>query len=120
MNGNWAYGYSLNHEGAGVGTIYYASEYFDREGIVNPESAEAYTTDEINAIKANAETGEGYILDIPGNVLLGMGVLGSDKIFWYDDDNASRILKSAAPLILNGETGEMKTVEGEVVASPAE
>ena len=23
MNKNWAYGFALNHEGAGVGTIYY-------------------------------------------------------------------------------------------------
>ena len=39
MNTKWTYGFALNHEGAGVGTIYYAEEYFDREGIVNPASA---------------------------------------------------------------------------------
>ena len=55
MKSNWAYGFSLNHEGAGVGTIYYASTYFKREGIVNPASAEAYTTEEIDAIVATAK-----------------------------------------------------------------
>ena len=40
---NWAYGFSLNHEGAGVGTIYYSKKYFEREEIVNPESAQPYT-----------------------------------------------------------------------------
>ena len=34
MKTNWAYGFALNHDGAGVGIIYYAAKYFDREGIV--------------------------------------------------------------------------------------
>ena len=63
---NWAYGFALNHEGAGVGTIYYAERYFDKEGIVNPASAEAYTTEEINAIKAGAVEGAtNYVSEIP-------------------------------------------------------
>lgn len=36
---NWAYGFNLNHEGAGVGTIYYSKKYFERNGIVNPANA---------------------------------------------------------------------------------
>ena len=44
---NWAYGVSIN----GVGTIFYSREYFTREGIVNPLTAEPYTKNEINAIE---------------------------------------------------------------------
>ena len=45
---NWAYGFSLNHEGAGVGTIYYSAKYFERKGIVNPANGQLYSTEEIN------------------------------------------------------------------------
>ena len=112
---NWAYGFALNHEGAGVGTIYYAAKYFDKEGIVNPASAEAYTDDEIKAIKDNAEN---YEVEAPENALVGMNVLNTDEVFWYDDENGVKILASAAPLGLDAETGEMKDQEGNVVATP--
>ena len=119
MNSKWAYGFALNHEGAGVGTIYYAEEYFDREGIVNPASAEAYTSDEINAIKENAkEEAANYTFEVPEGTVVGMNVLGSDKTFWYDDDNSAKILSSAAPLGLDAETGDMKDGEGNTVATP--
>lgn len=110
---NWAYGFALNHAGAGVGTIYYAAKYFDKEGIVNPATAEAYTDAEIDAIKENADS---YTVEAPEGALVGMNVLDSDKVFWYDDENAAKILGSAAPLGLDGETGEMKDGEGNVVA----
>ncbi len=61
---NWAYGFSLNHEGAGVG----------------------------------------------------MNVLNTDKVFWYDEENSNKILASTDPLLLDKETGDMKTTSGEVVA----
>ena len=48
---NWAYGFNLNHEGAGVGTIYYSKKYFERNGIVNPTNAVAYSAEEIDTIK---------------------------------------------------------------------
>ena len=64
---NWAYGFALNHEGAGVGTIYYAAKYFDKEGIVNPASAEVYTDAEIKAIKDDAES---YEVEAPENALV--------------------------------------------------
>ena len=45
-----------------------------------------------------------------------MNVLNSDVTFWYDDENAAVILKSAAPLVLDPETGDMKDAEGNIVA----
>ena len=117
MNTNWAYGFGLNHEGAGVGTIYYAAKYFERDGIINPASGEAYTSDEIKAIKENASEGaEKYFFDVPENAVIGMNVLGSDKTFWYDEDNSAKITACANPLGLDASTGDMKDQEGNVVA----
>lgn len=117
MKTNWAYGFALNHEGAGVGTIYYAAKYFDREGIVNPASAEAYTSAEIEAIKNDAEgDSDKYIFDVPEIALVGMNVLNSDVIYWYDEDNSAKILASAAPLGLDRDTGSMLDQDGNVVA----
>ena len=118
MKSNWAYGFSLNHEGAGVGTIYYASTYFKKEGIVNPASAEAYTTEEIDAIVADAaEDSDKYIFDIPEDAVIGMNVLGTEKTFWYDEENSGKIVASAAPLMLDKDSGEMKDQTGNVVAT---
>ncbi|MBR6949275.1 MAG: hypothetical protein IKH54_03720 [Bacilli bacterium] len=115
---NWAYGFALNHEGAGVGTIYYAERYFDKEGIVNPASAEAYTTEDINAIKAGAVEGAtNYVSEIPKEALIGMNVLYSDKMYWYDEEASTKILKSANPLILDKESGDMKDTEGNLVVA---
>ena len=114
---NWAYGFSLNHEGAGVGTIYYSKKYFERTGIVNPATAKEYSIDEIDTIKNGAiEGASNYISNVPENALIGMNVLKSDKIFWYDEENSNKILASADPLLLDKETGNMKTLAGEVVA----
>ena len=119
MKTNWAYGFALNHEGAGVGTIYYAAKYFEIDGIVNPASAEAYTTDEINAIKAGAAEGaEKYIFNVPEGAVIGINVLGSDKIYWYDEADSAKIAASAAPLKLDSATGEMKDGDGNAVAKP--
>ena len=115
---NWAYGFALNHEGAGVGTIYYAERYFDKEGIVNPASAEAYTTEEINAIKAGAiEGATNYVSEITKEALIGMNVLNSDKTYWYDEEASEKILKSANPLILDKESRNMKDTKGNLVAT---
>ena len=113
----WAYGFSLNHEGAGVGTIYYSKKYFEREGIVNPASAQPYTIDEIDTIKNGAiEGATNYTNNVPTNALVGMNVLNTDKVFWYDEENSNKILASTDPLLLDKETGDMKTMSGEVVA----
>lgn len=117
MNKNWAYGFALNHEGAGVGTIYYAAKYFDQENITNPASAEAYTTAEIEAIRKNAEAeADNYRYDVPDNAVVGMNALNTDKVFWYDEDNSSKITACANPLGLDKETGEMKDADGKVIA----
>lgn len=110
---NWAHGFALNHEGAGVGTIYYAKKYFDREGIINPACGEAYTSEEIEVIK-----NEEHKIEAPEFALVGMNVIHSDKVYWFDEENSNKILKSTAPLLLNAETGEMKSLEGVVVATP--
>ena len=45
-----------------------------------------------------------------------MNVLNTDKVFWYDEENSNKILASTDPLLLDKETGDMKTMSGEVVA----
>lgn len=114
---NWAYGFSLNHEGAGVGIIYYSKKYFERKGIVNPANAQPYTIEEIDTIKNGAiEGATNYTNDVPANALVGMNVLNTDKVFWYNEEDSNKILASADPLLLDKETGDMKTTSGEVVA----
>lgn len=114
---NWAYGFNLNHEGAGVGTIYYSKKYFERNGIVNPANAVAYSVEEIETIKNGAIEGStNYTNNVPENALVGMNVLNTDKVFWYDEENSNKILASTDPLILDKETGDMKTTSGDIVA----
>ena len=114
---NWAYRFDLNHEGANVRSIYYVAAYFDKEGIVNPASAEAYTDAEIKAIKDNATKENGnYVYDVPDNAALGMTTFNGEKDFWYDAENAEKILACANPLGLDSSTGEMKDMDGNFVA----
>lgn len=114
---NWAYGFKLNHEGAGVGTIYYAAKYFERNGIINPVNAVAYSLEEIEKIKNEAYEGvANYINNVPENALIGMNVLNTDNVFWYNEENANKILASTDPLLLDKETGNMKTTNGDIIA----
>ena len=114
---NWAYGFNLNHEGAGVGTIYYSKKYFERNGIVNPANAQPYSVEEIDTIKNGAIEGStNYTNNVPENALVGMNVLNTDKVFWYDEENSNKILASTDPLLLDKETGDMKTTSGDIVA----
>ena len=114
---NWAYGFNLNHEGAGVGTIYYSKKYFERNGIVNPANAVAYSVEEIETIKNGAIEGStNYTNNVPENALVGMNVLNTDKVFWYDGENSNKILASTDPLLLDKENGDMKTTDGDIVA----
>ena len=114
---NWAYGFNLNHEGAGVGTIYYSKKYFERNGIVNPANAVAYSVEEIETIKNGAIEGStNYTNNVPENALVGMNVLNTDKVFWYDGENSNKILASTDPLLLDKENGDMKTIGGDIVA----
>ena len=114
---NWAYGFNLNHEGAGVGTIYYSKKYFERNGIVNPANAVAYSVEEIETIKNGAIEGStNYTNNVPENALVGMNVLNTDKVFWYDEENSNKILASTDPLLLDKENGDMKTTDGDIVA----
>ncbi len=115
---NWAFTFALNHEGANVRNIYYTAAYFELDGLTNPASAEAYTDQEIADIKANAVEGnEKYVFDAAEGALVGMQAFNTGKKFWYDAENGRKIVASAAPLMLDGETGEFKTAEGAAVAS---
>ena len=116
---NWALTFALNHEGANVRNIYYTAGYFDMEGLTNPASGEAYTDEEITAIIKNAAEGNiNYIFEVNEGALIGMEAFNTGKVFWYDDENGKKIVSSAAPLLLVGDSGEMKTMEGTVAALP--
>ena len=45
-----------------------------------------------------------------------MEAFNTGKTFWYDAENGKKVTSYAAPLLLDGETGEFKTTEGEVAA----
>lgn len=114
---NWAYAFVLNHEAAKVGVIYYAEKYFNRNGIVNPATAKAYTNEEIKAIKDNAKEGaKNYITNVCESAVVGMSVINSNKIYWYDEANSNVIIKSTLPLILDERTGNLANSDGIVVA----
>lgn len=114
---NWALKFALKHEGANVENIFYTANYFELDGLTNPATAEAYTDQEITAIKENAKEGnENYIFDVRDGALIGMEAFDTHKVFWYDAENGKKITASAAPLLLDGETGQFKTTEGETAA----
>lgn len=48
-----------------------------------------------------AEDSDKYIFDVPEDAVIGMNVLGTEKTFWYDEENS----------------GEMKDQTGNVVAT---
>ena len=115
---NWALTFALKHEGANVENIFYTANYFELDGLTNPATAEAYTGKELADIKINAVEGnENYIFDVKEGTLIGMEAFNTHKIFWYDAENGKKITASAALLLLDGETGEFKTTEGETVAT---
>ena len=105
---NWAYGVSIR----GVGTIYYARAYFDRDGLVNPLTAAPYTGDELAAIaRGAAEGAEGFVFELPEGAVLGMNG------FWYDAAGAVAITSHADPLT-QGADGAFVTADGATVAGP--
>lgn len=119
----WAYALlPLNSEDAGVGTIFYAKDYFALEGIINPVTTEPFTAEEIAAIVDGAAEGaEGYRFDLPEGAMLGMSVYGAaedEQLFWYDAEAAAAIVSHADALVLNPDTGALTTAEGEEVALP--
>jgi len=116
---NWAYSFALNHSGAGVGKIYYSEKYFNEDGIVNPATGETYTDEEISTIKNNAVKGnDNYFDGIPANAIIGMNVLNSNIIYWYNEENSNKIVSSANPLSLDKENGNMLDANKQIVATP--
>ena len=113
----WAYaGITLDSEDYGVGTVYYASSYFEGEGLVNPTTTEPYTEEELAAIEEGAAVdAEGYVA-APADAALGIGVYGSDEVYWYDADAAEEIVSHSDALYLDAGTGVLTDESGEVVA----
>lgn len=121
---NWAYaGITLNSEDFGVSSVYYPASYYEaiQAGeleTVNPVTVAPYTEEELREIVSGAvESNVNYVSDVPTAVSLGLGAFNSEKVFWYDGDNAANILSSADPLVLNAETGEVSNLAGEIVAT---
>lgn len=114
---NWAYaGLALQSEEAAIDTIYYASSYFGGEGLVNPQTAEPYSEEELSAIKAGAEEGGDAYIEAPDMAVLGLKVFGKENIFWYDSEGAAAIVSHADPLALNASSGSVSDAEGNKVA----
>jgi len=112
---NWAYGaLALDNADYGIGTIYYAASYFEGENLVNPQTADAYTAEELEAIKTM--NGSGKYVAAPEGAVVGMSVYGTDTIYWFDAEGAAALVKHADPLKLDAETGALTTQEGEAVA----
>ncbi len=117
---NWAYcGITLNSEDLGIASVYYAAEYFTREGILNPLTVEPYTEEELGAIVDGAVAGaEGYVVNVPADAVVGVSAFGMEgAICWFDEENAAKLLSSSDPLVLNAETRELSNLNGEAVAS---
>lgn len=116
---NWAYaGITLDNEEIGIGSVYYVTEFFTRESILNPMTVEPYTEEELKAIEENAVAGaEGYITNVPETAVIGISVYGMNgKVFWFDNENSKKILASADPLVLNAENGAVTNGSNEPVA----
>ena len=114
---NWALKFELNHEKANVKTIYYTAAYFELDGLTNPATGEAYTDGDVARIREKAGEGnDNYVFDSRENALIGMQAYDTGKMFWYDEENSKKIISYAAPLILDGNSGEMKTAEGNTAA----
>ena len=117
---NWAYcGITLNSEDLGIASVYYAAEYFTREGILNPLTVEPYTEEELAAIVDGAVAGaEGYVVNVPADAVVGVSAFGMEgAICWFDEENAAKLLSSSDPLVLNTEARELSNLNGEAVAS---
>lgn len=117
---NWAYcGITLNSEDLGIASVYYTAEYFTRESILNPLTAEPYTEEELAAIVDGAVAGaEGYVVNVPAAAVVGVSAFGMEgAICWFDEENAAKLLASADALVLNAETRELSDLNGETVAA---
>lgn len=115
----WAYKYNLHHSEAGVGYIYYTNDYFNKENIVNPATTQLYTKLEIKNIRESADkNNSNYMFDVPDNAIIGLNVIDTNKIYWYDNLNARIITSSASPLKLDKNTGNVSDMSGNLVARP--
>lgn len=105
-------GITLDSADYGIGSVYYAADYFTTDHI-NPMTVAPYTDEEIEAVLS----GEG--VGMPSWAVIGISVNGTDTIFFYGAEDAAKILASADPLKLNADNGEITTMDGTVVV-PAE
>lgn len=100
----------LNNAEYGIGTVYFASDYFTTEHI-NPMTTAPYTEAEIAAVLA------GESVAMPADAVVALSVYGTDTLFFYDAEAAAKILSHADPLTLNAQTGEVTTLAGAPVAA---
>ena len=117
---NWAYaGITLDSEDLGIASVYYAADYFTREGILNPLTVEPYTAEELTAIADGAVMGaEDYVTNVPADAVVGVSAYDSEgAICWFDEENEAKLLASSDPLVFSAETGELKNMDGEMVAA---
>lgn len=117
---SWAFG-AMPLNNGNVGTIYYTEDYYKLDGIVNPTNPDyaPYTAEEIAAIVAGAVNGaEAYRFDAPAGALVGMGVAGADKVWWYGAEAAKAIVSHPDPLAMDAGTGAFATADGTEVATP--
>lgn len=104
-------GITLDSADYGIGSVYYAAEYFTTDHI-NPMTVAPFTEEEITAVLS------GEWIGMPSWAILGLSVNGTDTVFFYDAEDAAKILATADPLKLNAENGEVTTMDGtEVVAA---
>ena len=103
-------GITLDSDDYGIGSVYYAAEYFTTDH-VNPMTVAPFTEEEISAVMS----GEG--IGMPSWAVLGLSVNGTDTVFFYGAEDAAKILASADPLKLNADNGEVTTMDGTVVVS---
>ena len=103
-------GIALNSADYSIGSVYYAADYFTTDH-VNPVTVAPYTEEEIAAVLETDAIG------MPSWATIGLSVNGTDDVWFYDADEAAKILASADPLVLNAETGEVTTMDGTVVVA---
>lgn len=101
---------TLDSADYGIGSVYMAKSMITTDAI-NPMTVAPYTEEEIAALEA------GDSIELDDDMVLAISVNGTDGVFQYDADDAAAILSHSDPLVLNAETGELTTMEGEVVVA---
>lgn len=74
---------------------------------MNPTTFEAYTEEELAAVKEGAAVdAEGHTAS-PADAALGVGVFGTGDVYWHDVDAAEEVISRSDALCLDAETGAL-------------